>query len=216
MPITRVRSGCCARAMPAHNTAVPPRNVTNSRRFIVFPGRLGTIIVPGKVSLLEPCGMPRLVEIISQPLSDVAFATRTMSVDSFEQLRAATPTSSSEIIQVDAGRMQGRLKHATLAGLSLGFGTFSRGLISRGVYSKERITIGFLLGDSQSRSGVGHLDTIRTWPPGAEHERRHRSGASFGAISVTPKDEFFRARQSIERSVVMAKTRLFSRRSQGR
>jgi AraC family ethanolamine operon transcriptional activator len=132
--------------------------------------------------------MPRLVEIISQPLSDVAFATRTMSVDSFEQLRAATPTSSSEIIQVDAGRMQGRLKHATLAGLSLGFGTFSRGLISRGVYSNERITIGFLLGDAQSRPGVGRLDTIRTWPPGVEHERRHRSGASFGAISVTPRD----------------------------
>src|SRR4051812_32634244 len=113
--------------------------------------------------------MPRLVETISQPLSDDAFATRTMSVDSFEQLRAATPTSNSEIIQVEAGRMQGRLKHATLAGLSLGFGTFSRGLISRGVYSNERITIGFLLGGSQSRPGAQRLDTIRTWPPGVEH-----------------------------------------------
>src|SRR6476659_739507 len=125
--------------------------------------------------------MPRLVEILSQPLSDDLFSTRIMSVESFEQLRAATPTSNSEIIQVDSGRMRGRLKHATVAGLSLGFGTFSRGLISRGVYSNERITIGFLLGDWQGRSGVGRLDTIRTWPPGVEHERRHRGAASFGA-----------------------------------
>lgn len=132
--------------------------------------------------------MPRLVEIISQPLSNDEFSTRIMRVDSFDQLRAATPTSNSEIIQVDAGRMQGRLKHATVAGLSLGFGSFSRGLISRGIYSDERITIGFLLGDSQSRLGLQRLDTIRTWPPGAEHGRRHRGGASFGAISVAPKD----------------------------
>lgn len=132
--------------------------------------------------------MPRLVKIGSQQLSDDAFATRAMGVNSFEQLRAATPTSNSEIIQVDAGQMQGRLKHATVAGLSLGFGTFSRGLISRGIYSNERITIGFLFGGSQSRTGTERLDSIRIWPPGAEHERRHRSGASFGAISVTPKD----------------------------
>jgi AraC-like DNA-binding protein len=132
--------------------------------------------------------MPRLVEIISQQLPDEALATRVINVDSFEQFRAVTPTSNSEIIQVDAGRMQGRLKHATVAGLSLGFGTFSRGLISRGVYSNERLTIGFLISGSHTRTGAERLDTIRTWPPGAEHERRHCSGASFGAISVAPKD----------------------------
>jgi AraC family ethanolamine operon transcriptional activator len=54
-------------------------------------------------------------------------ASREIRIDSFEQLRAATPTSNAEIIQIEAGRMQGRLKHATVAGLSLGFGTFSRG-----------------------------------------------------------------------------------------
>lgn len=131
--------------------------------------------------------MPRLVDEISKPITDVPFFVREMRVDSFEQLRAATSTSASEIIQVDAGRMRGRLKHATVAGLSLGFGSFSRGLISRGVYSNERVTMGFLFDDRASRAGVG-LDNVRTWSPGVEHERRHHGGASFGAISVLTED----------------------------
>lgn len=111
---------------------------------------------------------------------------RKIRVDSFEQLRAATPTSDAEIIQIDAGRMQGQLKHATIAGLSLGFGTFSRGLISRGVYSNERVTIGFLFDRRPGRVNMARL--VRTWSPGMEHERRHRGGASFGAISASTED----------------------------
>lgn len=130
--------------------------------------------------------MPRVVEISNQSFSDDALATRVMTIDSFEQLRAATPTSNSEIIQLDAGAMKGVLKHATIADLSLGFGTFSRALISRGVYSNDRITIGFLFDGSNRAQRSDRLETIRTWGPGAEHERRHINGASFGAISVTP------------------------------
>lgn len=84
--------------------------------------------------------------------------------------------------------MQGRLKHATVAGLSLGFGTFSSGLISRGVYSNERVTIGFLLEGRTGRSGIGRLGNVRIWSPGMEHERRHFGGASFGAISASVED----------------------------
>lgn len=133
--------------------------------------------------------MPRLVEIVRrQQQSGELLSTREMKVDSFEQLRAATPTSTSEIIQVEPGKMQGRLKHATIAGLSLGFGAFSRGLISRGVYSDERITIGFLLEARRGRQDVGRLGNIRVWTPGTEHQRRHTGGAAFGAISVSTED----------------------------
>jgi len=105
-----------------------------------------------------------------EPASQSLIASREIRIDSFEQLRAATPTSNAEIIQIEAGRMEGRLKHATVAGLSLGFGTFSRGLISRGVYSGERVTIGFLF---ESRTGRSRpIGNIRFWPPGMEHERR--------------------------------------------
>lgn len=132
--------------------------------------------------------MARAVETVGQRLSDDSFSMREMRLDSFEQLRAATPTSNSDIIQVDAGRMQGRLKHATVAGLSLGFGTFSRGLISRGVYSNERVTIGFLFEGRPGCGDVGRLENIRVWAAGTEHERRHYGGASFGAISVSTED----------------------------
>jgi hypothetical protein len=49
--------------------------------------------------------------------------------------------------------MQGRLKNA------LRFGTFSCGLISRGVYSNERVTIGFM-SDSLGKpnNNVGRFD----------------------------------------------------------
>jgi len=130
--------------------------------------------------------MARPVETVSGRHSDAAFAVHETRVDSFEQLRAATPTSSSDIIQIEAGRMRGRLKHASLAGLSLGFGHFSHGLISRGVYSKDRVTIGFLFEGRTRRAGP--IGMVRTWSPGTEHQRRYHGGASFGGISVSPDD----------------------------
>ncbi|MGX9389453.1 helix-turn-helix domain-containing protein [Nitrobacteraceae bacterium UC4446_H13] len=107
-------------------------------------------------------------------------------INGFEQLRAATPSTKSEIIQLEAGRMQGRLKHAIVSELSLGFGTFSRGILSRGVFSDERVTIGFVFDrESQSRS----IETMRISLPGVERERRYAIGVtSFGGISVSVED----------------------------
>lgn len=109
-------------------------------------------------------------------------------IDGFEQLRTATPTTKSEIIQLEAGRMKGRLKHAIVAGLSLGFGTFSRGILSRGVFSDERVTLGFVF-DRGSQSHSHSIDTMRVSLPGVERERRYDVGVtSFGGISVSVED----------------------------
>lgn len=124
-----------------------------------------------------------VISAIADPSNVDRVVTRRIKIEGFEQLRAATPTTTSEIVQLEAGRMQGDLKHATVAGLSLGFGTFSRGLLSRGVYSTERLTIGFRL--RRSRSGIG---SVRFWLPGAEHETRYAGAASFGGISVAMQD----------------------------
>lgn len=131
--------------------------------------------------------MPGIAAIIGQPFSNRLLTSREITIEGFEQLRAATPTTRSEIIQIEAGNMHGRLKHATVAGLSLGFGTFSRGLFSRGVYSDERVTIGFLF-DRRSRSHSGSIGSVGIWSPGVEHERRYPGGTSFGGISVSVKD----------------------------
>lgn len=132
--------------------------------------------------------MPGVVGIIEQGNSGRTVSCREITITGFEQLRAATPTSRSEIIQIQRGRMQGRLKHASVAGLSLGFGTFSHGLISRGVYSDDRVTIGFLTrvnGQGASRQGIGG---IRIWSPGVEHQSRYVGGVSFGALSISTLD----------------------------
>jgi AraC-like DNA-binding protein len=132
--------------------------------------------------------MPAIVALIGGQDDGQVVSCSEFTILGFEQLCAATPTSNSEIIQIQAGRMQGRLKHATVAGLSVGFGTFSHGVISRGVYSIERVTIGFLT-EMRSRGvrqrGVGG---IRIWSPGVEHQSRYFGGVSFGALSVSIED----------------------------
>lgn len=82
--------------------------------------------------------------------------------------------------------MQGRLKHLTAAGLSLGLGTFSRGLLSRGTYSDDRVTIGLLF--DQRKHPFHSVGTVTVWSPGAAHEKRYRGGTSFGGISVSLDD----------------------------
>lgn len=129
--------------------------------------------------------MPGITAIIDQPAKSL-LACRDIKIEGFEQLRAATPTTKSEIVQIEAGRMQGRLKHATAAGLSLGLGTFSRGLLSRGAYSDDRATIGFLF--DQGKRPFHSVGIVTVWSPGAEHEKRYRGGTSFGGISVSVDD----------------------------
>ncbi|CAH1661325.1 helix-turn-helix domain-containing protein [Chelatococcus asaccharovorans] len=129
---------------------------------------------------------------VSTANSNLSLTSREITIDGFEQLRMATPATNSEIIQLEAGRMQGRLKHANFAGLSLGFGTFTRGLLSRGIYSYELVTIGFLFDRSGQFRSQG-ISTIGIWSPGAEHERRYDGDTSFGGISVAVEDfvDFF-------------------------
>lgn len=107
---------------------------------------------------------------------------RRIELTSFDQLCRATPTSDSEIIQVEAGAMRGSLHHATMDDLSLGIGTFSRGLISQGVYSQDRVTIGMLFSHSPEAGAPEIASDIAVWGPGAEHQRRYYGGGSFGGI----------------------------------
>lgn len=130
--------------------------------------------------------MSRIAAMTGEPNSNRSLTSHEVAIEGFEQFRAATPTTRSEIVQIEAGRMRGRLKHATVAGLSLGLGTFSRGLWSRGVYSDDRVTIGFLFDGYGSR--FDSIGIAKIWLPGAEHERRYRSSTSFGGISVSSDD----------------------------
>lgn len=120
--------------------------------------------------------------------SDHLVTSHEVIINGFEQLRTATPTTKSEIIQLEAGRMQGWLKHAIVSELSLGFGTFSRGILSRGVFSDERVTIGFVF-DRESQSHSRSIETMRISLPGVERERRYTIGVtSFGGISASVED----------------------------
>jgi AraC family ethanolamine operon transcriptional activator len=130
--------------------------------------------------------MPGIVGIMRRQ-DDGRVSCSEFAIHGVEQLRAATPTSSSEIIQIQPGRMRGRLRHASIAGLSVGFGTFSHGVISRGVYSDERVTMGFLT-EMRGRAARRGLGGIHIWSPGVEHQSRYFAGVSFGAISVPAED----------------------------
>jgi len=71
-------------------------------------------------------------------------------------------SSSSEIIQIQPGSMKGRLKHASIVGLSVGLGIFSHGVIPRGVYGNERVTVGFLA-ELRRRAARRGLRRMRIW-----------------------------------------------------
>ena len=132
--------------------------------------------------------MPGVVGIINRTCGAGTIDCRDIAFNGFEQLRAATPTTRAEIIQIQPGRMQGRLRHASVAGLSLGFGTFSHGVVSRGVYSDDRVTIGFLTGADGLRARQSGAGGIRIWSPRVEHQSRYVAGVSFGAISILTDD----------------------------
>jgi AraC-like DNA-binding protein len=132
--------------------------------------------------------MPGVVAIMGARNDGGVVSRSEFTIHGVEQLRAATPTSNSEIIQIQSGRMHGRLKHASVADLSIGFGTFSHGVISRGIYSNERVTIGFLTEVGKRAARRERFGRIRIWSPAAEHQTRYSAGASFGAISVSTED----------------------------
>jgi AraC family ethanolamine operon transcriptional activator len=116
-----------------------------------------------------------------------------MRVEDFESLRESVPASTSEVVQLEQGRMSGFLTHISIGDFSLSSGSFSLGVRTQGIFSDRRLTFGILLDTSDRVSTLCHEmrpGDIGVSPPGVEHRCRYYGGASFAAISVCAA-EFF-------------------------
>ena len=114
-------------------------------------------------------------------------------VEDFESLRESLPSSTSEVVQLEKGRMSGVLTHITAGDLSLSSGFFSHGVRVQGVFSDRRFTLGILMDASDKVSTTGHEmrpGDLALSPPGSERYSRYYGAAAFAMISVSPA-EFF-------------------------
>src|SRR5882724_4063735 len=109
----------------------------------------------------------------------------------FEDLSQVVLGARSEVVQVERGKLQGELIHASIGGLPIDLGIFNVGVKSRGVLNKDRTRISMLTGCANratcSSYEVRPGDALVT-PPGGEHERRYYGGASVLVISLSAAD----------------------------
>lgn len=111
--------------------------------------------------------------------------------DGFEQLREVVPGTRREIIQIEPGRLVGRLLHAEVGDLPVDAVSFSLGVRSCGEYPTNRITLSMLMA---SHGGVTHStyrslpgDVVLT-PPGGEQENRYAGATSLVVTSITLRE----------------------------
>jgi AraC family ethanolamine operon transcriptional activator len=119
------------------------------------------------------------------------FLVQKRSVGDFEELRSVVPTARTEVTQVDAGRLDGRLSHYRIGDLPFDVASFSLGVRSRGVVSADRVSIGMLTGSEGRVTHWSHEmrpGDVVVWPPGTEHDARYFGGASVAVISLSPAE----------------------------
>jgi AraC-like DNA-binding protein len=119
------------------------------------------------------------------------FLVQKRSVGDFEELMSVVPTARTEVTQVDAGRLDGRLSHYRVGDLPFDLASFSLGVRSRGVVSVDRVSIGMLTGSAGRVTHWSHEmrpGDVVVWPPGTEHDARYFGGASVAVISLSPAE----------------------------
>ncbi|WP_141342451.1 helix-turn-helix domain-containing protein [Bradyrhizobium sp. USDA 3458] len=115
----------------------------------------------------------------------------TQRIECFEELEKTITGVQRDIVQLGRGKMRGRLSHGTIAGLPIDIAAFNRGLRSRGLVRKDRITIGILTSSTERVTCGSHElspGDLLIGQPGEELDNRHYGGGSVLIISLTPSD----------------------------
>lgn len=124
--------------------------------------------------------------------SSAAISVKRICFSDFEAMRQAVPNASAEIVQLERGRMSGRITQVSLSkSLDLTLGSFSRGLMSRGVVSQTRAAIA--LAQSTGRIAGMRIPEVRPSdlcivPPGMDRQLRYFGTSSFVGVLLDPRD----------------------------
>lgn len=116
---------------------------------------------------------------------------QTQEIESFEDLGEIVIGTRREIVQIEHGRLRGRLSHASISGLPVDLAAFNLGIRSNGALPSDRIAIGMLAdcGDRVTRSFYeSHPGDVLVVTPGEELQNRYYGGASIFVISLAAAD----------------------------
>jgi AraC family ethanolamine operon transcriptional activator len=151
-----------------------------------------------------------------------AITSHTLNFDGIDALRQPVQRSADiEITQLEAGTLKGSLTYLNVGELGVSVGQFSKGLRSRGVFSKQYVKIGLLVAAqadvshwSMSQSAGG----IAVFPPGEDHEGIYRRGASYVAVSLDPAtlDKFFGGEPLLDQEILTRQRCLVAPRNESR
>jgi len=122
----------------------------------------------------------------------VQFASlRTQDVEGFEEFGEVVVGTRRQVVQIQNGRLRGRLAHASIGRLRIDLASFNLGLRTSGVSGKDGVVIGMLAGsaDRVTRSSYeSRPGDVLVTPPGTEHENRYYGGSSVIIASI-PSDD---------------------------
>jgi AraC-like DNA-binding protein len=118
-------------------------------------------------------------------------ALHSREVEGFEEFSEVVVGAPREVVQIQHGKLHGRLSHATIDGLRIDMASFNLGLRTKGISGRDGIVIGMLAAsdDRVTRSSYeSHPGDVLVTPPGSEHENRYYGGSSVIIASVAPPD----------------------------
>jgi len=116
---------------------------------------------------------------------------QTREVEGFEEFGEVVVGTHREVVQLEHGKLSGRLSHASIGRLRIDLASFNLGLRTKGASVEDRIVIG-MLADSGKRVTRSSYESkpgdVHVSPPAGEHENRYYGGASVIVASILPED----------------------------
>ena len=116
---------------------------------------------------------------------------QTKEVEGFEEFSEVVVGARREVVQIQNGKLRGRLAHASIGNLRIDLAAFNLGLRTKGASGKDGIVIG-MLADSADRVTRSSYESqpgdVMVTQPGTEHENRYYGGSSVIIASILADD----------------------------
>ena len=116
---------------------------------------------------------------------------QTKQVEGFEEFSEVVVGARREVLQIQNGKLRGRLAHASIGSLRVDLASFNLGLRTRGASGKDGIVIGMLAGSADRVTRFSYESEpgdVMVTPPGTEHENRYYGGSSVIIASILADD----------------------------
>jgi AraC-like DNA-binding protein len=116
---------------------------------------------------------------------------QTKTIASFEELGEVVVGAHRDVVQIERGKLRGRLTHAVIANLPVDIATFNVGIRSTGASLDGRFGLGMLIGSANRVTRHAYESSpgdVLVMPPGSEHDNRYYGGASIVVVSLSAAD----------------------------